>query len=322
MKFAKIHSTGSYLPENIVRNEDLEQFPAAALKLIEQKTGVRERRHAAEGQGTSDLAASAAARCMENSGIDPDELDAIILATSSPDSIQPATGARVQHLLGASNAYAFDINSVCSGSVFAFSMADSMIRSGRAEKVLVVASEVYSRILNREDFSTFPYFGDGAGAVLFVAADRPGIVNSVLHTDGSGADVIMVRAGGSMLPCRDAEEEKDLYFRMDGRKVYEFALEAGPEVVRELLEAEGLGPDDVARVFSHQANINILKELSSVLKIPFERFSLNLDRYGNTAAASTLIALDADMGDLGPGDRLVFVAFGGGLSWGANLIEL
>lgn len=322
---AKIAATGSYVPEEVVLNADLAQFPAEALPLIEQKTGVKARRRAAASQCTSDLAILAAERCLAKSAITADQIDGIILATSSPDRIQPATAVSVQHAIGAGRAFAFDLNSVCSGAIYALQVARSMIESGQCGNVLVLASEVYSRFLNPKDFATFPYFGDGAGAVLLQAGEGvAGIQNCLLRTDGAGADVIQVPGGGSRMPSYQLGKPADAYFRMNGKQVYEFAVTRGSEVVLELLNKAGLGADAVRLIVAHQANINIIQELSLRTGISRDRFFVNLDRYGNTAAASVPIALDEALaqGLARVGDRVVLVGFGGGLSWGAMLVEL
>jgi 3-oxoacyl-[acyl-carrier-protein] synthase III len=320
-----ILSTGSYLPETAVPNEALTRFPATSLPLIEQKTGIRGRRHAAEGQCTSDLGAEAARVCLERAGVDADAVDAVLLATSSPDRIQPATATRVQERIGARRAFAFDINSVCSGAVYGLHLADALVKTGSAHRVLVVASEVYSRYLNPKDFSTYPYFGDGAGAVLVGPEEgERAIVRTLLRSDGTGDEVIQVPAGGTMMPYGRLQSPNDIYFKMRGREVYDFAVTQGEAVVRELLEACGVDCRDVAFVVSHQANINILHELARRLDIDFSKFIVNLDRYGNTAAASVFIAFDELVASSRArrGDLVVLVAFGGGLSWGASLIRI
>ncbi|HEX6463911.1 MAG TPA: ketoacyl-ACP synthase III, partial [Vicinamibacterales bacterium] len=197
-----IVSTGAYVPERAVANEDLTQFPATALPLIREKTGIARRHYAADDQCTSDLALEAARRCLDRAQMPATELDAILLATSSPDRVQPATATRVQDLLGASRAFAFDVNSVCSGALFGLHMGDALIRTGESRYVLVIASELYSRsYVNPRDFSTCACLGDGAGAVLLgPTTDARGVVGSRLHTDGSGRDLIQVPAGGTMLP--------------------------------------------------------------------------------------------------------------------------
>jgi 3-oxoacyl-[acyl-carrier-protein] synthase-3 len=322
LKYSKVISTGSYLPENELKNEELNQFPKATIKLIEEKTGIRSRRHAAESECTSDLAARAASACLNKVSFNPSSIDAIVLATSSPDSSQPSTAARVQHALGAHNAFAFDINAVCSGSVYGIQIADSFIRTGVCKNVLVIGAEVYSKILYSKDFSTYPYFGDGAGAMLLVAHDTPGIVKTILKTDGSGADTIQVQAGGSRIPYDKVKNKRALYFQMDGRAVFDFAVTRGAEIVEVLLKAEKLEKKDIRLVIAHQANINILEALSQRLDIEMGRFYVNLQNYGNTAAASALIAFDEAESILKEGDRVIVVTFGGGLTWGASLIEI
>lgn len=325
MTHTAILATGSYLPRTEIGNADLTWFPAASLPLIEQKTGIRSRRHAADDQCTSDLGIEAGRQCLDRAGVTPGDVDAIVLATSSPDRIQPATATRVQEGLGAAHAFAFDVNSVCSGALYGLHLADALIRSGGARRVLVVAAEVYSRFLNPKDFSTYPYFGDGAGAVLLGPGDGSdrGVIRTVLHSDGAGHDVIQVPGGGTMMPFGRLRSPNDVYFKMRGREVYEFAVAQGSTVVDELLQTCGLDRRDVAFVVPHQANANVLRELAVRLDLDASQVVMNLDRYGNTAAASVLIALDELMtsGRVQRGDHVVCVVFGGGLSWGATLIR-
>ena len=321
---SRVVATGSYLPSKVVKNEDLSQFPQVSISLIAEKTGVRERRHASASENTSDLAIAACRAAVTKAHIGPLEVGCIVLATSSPDRIQPATATRVQHAIGATNAFAFDVNSVCTGSVYALAVADSFIKTGLCKNALVVAAEVYSRFLNPQDVSTYPYFGDGAGAVMLAASEgEAGIVTSVLHSDGSGADVIQIPGGGSLKPLA-ACSPLDGFFRMRGREVFQFATSKGAEVIEELLAKAGVTRENIACVITHQANINIISELSLRLHIPLSRFFVNLDKYGNTAAASVFIALDEALaaGAAKGGDYVVVAAFGGGLSWGATLLKL
>ncbi|MGA2147745.1 MAG: ketoacyl-ACP synthase III [Bryobacteraceae bacterium] len=322
---SKVVATGHFLPEIEIRNADLTQFPPASIALIEEKTGVRARRHAPRSQCTSDLGALASRECLDRAGFDAANLDVLILATSSPDRIQPATATRVQHFIGATRAYAFDVNSVCSGGIYAMQLADALIRSESARSALVVASEVYSRFLNRMDFATYPYFGDGAGAVLLTRSNEgPGILDCVLGSDGAGADLIRIPAGGSMLPYADMTNPSDAFFKMRGKEVFQFAVEKGPSVIAALETRCGLKAEEISWVVAHQANVNILKEISAKCGIPFHKFPVNLDRYGNTAAASVLIAFDELMtsGNTRPGEVAILVAFGGGLSWGGLALRL
>jgi 3-oxoacyl-[acyl-carrier-protein] synthase-3 len=322
---SSIISTGSYLPEKIINNNDLTQFPPNSIGLILQKTGILMRRHAAPEQATSDLAVLSARQCLGKVNLSIDNIDAIIVATSSPDRIQPATAARVQQLLGAKNAFAFDINSVCSGGVYALAIADGLINNGKCKFVLVIASEIYSRFLNPKDFSTYPYFGDGSGAVLLgEGKDKLLIKDIILRTDGNGYDLIQVPAGGTMLPGPLVDNEKDWYFKMSGKEVFAFAVRRAPEIIKELLTRNNIQTEQVSAVIAHQANINIIREISTRSEIPFEKFYINLDKYGNTAGASVHIALDEYLAHNNPikGGYLVLCAFGGGLSWCTALIKL
>ena len=324
-RHAIIYSTGRYLPEKIIHNEDLDQFPDTAKFLISQKTGVFARRHAGENECTSDLAAKAAISCIDKSMMSADAIDGIIVSTSSPDRMQPATATRVQHLIKACNAFAFDINSVCSGSTYGITVADSLIRSGHCDTVLFIAAEVYSKILNPQDFSTFPYFGDGAGAMLLTAdSERRGVLQSVLSTEGSGCDVISVPGGGTMMPYSRLRSPSDACFRMKGKAVFEFAVVRGAEVIQQLLEKAKVSIDEIKCFICHQANVNIITGIAHKVKASVRLFYMNLFRYGNIASASILIALDEalEKGVIQKGDLVMTVAFGGGLSWGANLIEI
>lgn len=317
-----ITATERYLPSRVIRNKDLTQFPANAIPLIAQKTGVLERRHAEPGEFTSDLAAKAGIAALVKAGMAPSDLEAIVLATSSPDRIQPATAARVQALMKACNACAFDVNSVCAGAVFAIAIADAFIQSGRFRNTLVIGSEIYSRMLNPQDFSTYPYFGDGAGAALLGTSDvGPSILQTVLHTDGNGSDIIQIPGGGTMKPFGECEPQ-DMFFRMRGKDVFDFAVTRGSEVLREALG--GTLAEQVRCVITHQANVNIITEISKRTNIPRDKFFVNLDKYGNTAAASVLIALDEarEQGATNGAGILILAAFGGGLSWGAVRIKL
>lgn len=326
LRTAGIAAVASYLPPRRVTNEELTQFPKATIPLIEQKTGVKSRHYASNGQSTSDLALEAASLCLQKAGADPLDIDAIVLSTSSPDRIQPATAARVQALLGARNAMAFDINAVCTGGLYALQVANAFIRAELYDNVLVVAAEVYSRFLNPRDFATCPYFGDGAGALLVRPEPRSdrGIFQTLLKTDGAGWDLIAIRAGGAMIPLHQITNPNDAYFSMRGKEVFEFAVTRGSEVIRQLLDSAGLAAEEVAAVVAHQANRNVLAAIADRTGIPISKFPIVLDRYGNTASASVFICLDeaVSTGHVRAGENVVLVAFGGGLTWGAMLVRL
>jgi 3-oxoacyl-[acyl-carrier-protein] synthase-3 len=241
--------------------------------------------------------------------------------------VQPPTATRTQAGLGAPQAFAFDMNSVCAGSTYGMCVSDALIRSGRYENVLFIAAEMYSKILNPNDFSTLPYFGDGAGAVLFEAAANgdsdKGIRHSCLGSDGHLCEEVGVFGGGTIIPFKRLPHPNSVYLKMNGRAIKEFALRRAPEIMARLASESGISFDEVDCVICHQANINIIKEISSQLNIPFEKFYINLDRYGNTASASVIIALDEaiECNMIREGSLVVAVSFGGGLNYGANLIQ-
>ena len=325
---SQVLSTGSYLPERVVKNEDMTQFSAKSIPYIAAKTGILARRHAEENQATSDLAVKAALRCLCRVGLEATDLDGIILATSTPDQPMPATSAIIQARIGAKNAFAFDINAACSGAIVALQTADTMLRGGCARRILVLASEVLSRFQDPDDFSTYPYFGDGAGAVLLEATERPSkpcITHTLLHTDGRGADLIRILAGGSRIPFTTVKDPQLLYFQMKGKAVFEFAVAKGAELIEALCCSCQLSKSALRHLVLHQANIHILAAIAQKTGIPMERFMVNLHRYGNTGAASPLIALDElwdqhpDAGLEGP---IFLIGFGAGLTWGGLALAL
>ena len=326
IKGVVITTTGRQLPEKIIHNNDMIQYSEEARQLISKKTGVFARRVALESECTSDLAAKAALNCLGKIAFSPEQIDGIILSTSSPDRMQPATATRVQHMIGARKSFAFDINSVCAGSVFGIAMADALIRTEKYQNILFIAAEMYSKILNKNDFSTYPFFGDGAGAILF-QADRTssgGVLHSCLRTDGSASNTICVPAGGTMMPYAKMTSERSAYFRMKGIDVFTFAVEKSCEIIMQLISDAGVSLSDVKCFVCHQANVNIIQSIAGTIGVSAGLFYMNLDRYGNTASASIPIALDEALTDgiITSGDLVVTVAFGGGLSWGANLIRI
>jgi 3-oxoacyl-[acyl-carrier-protein] synthase-3 len=324
MKNTIISATASYLPEKVVLNEQLTQFPESSRPLIATKTGVLSRRVAPEYSCTSDLAIEAGLACLKKANFPPEQVQGVLLSTSSPDCVQPPTAARAQAGLGVTNAFAFDMNSVCSGSTYGICMADALIRSGRFENILFIAAEMYSKILNPKDFGTAPYFGDGAGAILFEAgqSDR-GVLHSCLGTDGEMNGEVGVFGGGTLNPLNRLPNPNSIYLKMNGRAIMEFALRRGSEIIRRLVDETGITLAEVDCFICHQANVNILKQLALILDVPFEKLFVNLDRYGNTASASVIIALDEAIESemIHKGSLVVTVAFGGGLSYGANLIR-
>jgi 3-oxoacyl-[acyl-carrier-protein] synthase-3 len=262
---------------------------------------------------------------LEVANLKPSELDLIIVATSSPEHIFPSTACLVQDRLGASNAGAFDLLAACTGFIYALQTGAQMIRSGSFKNVLVIGAETLSRFTNWKDRNTCILFGDGAGAVVLQASDLPGgVLSAVLRSDGSGADLLTLPAGGSHLPASlETVEKGQHYIQMNGREVFRFATRVMAQATREAVEAAQLTLEDVSLIIPHQANQRIIDSAARSLEIPLERFVTNIDRYGNTSTASIPIAMieAIEQGRLNPGDRLVVVGFGAGLTWGAALIE-
>ena len=324
-----ILGTGSNLPGDSVPNSSFTQFPAQMLSLIEEKTGIYRRHYVAKNQSTSDLALAAIDACLNSTCIDRTDIDALIVATSSPDYIHPPTAAVVQGKAGLINAFAFDINSVCSGAIYALQMADSLIKSNFCKRVMVVAAEAYSRFLDCNAINVYPYFGDGAGAVLLEGGSaigsrrRSGILHALLGTDGTKFETIIIPAGGARLPGPQCTNQSDFYFRMKGRDVFNFAIAKGSQIILQCLEEANVNLQEIDCVITHQANINIIDGISKRTNISREKFFVNLNKYGNTAAASVLIALDEafQTKKIGSGALVILVTFGGGLSWGAMLVR-
>jgi 3-oxoacyl-[acyl-carrier-protein] synthase III len=326
-RYAQIVGWGYHVPSKVITNHDLEQIVDTQDEWIRTRTGIEERHVAAAPQETSaSLGILAARKALDVADIHPNKIDLIICATSSPEHIFPATASIIQDGLGASNAGAFDLSAACSGFVYALSMARGHILAGDAEYVLVIGAETLSRIVDWTDRGTCVLFGDGAGAVLVAASNVPGgIMATVLGSDGSGADLLTVPAGGSAMPSTlETVSNGSHYIKMDGRAVFRFATRVMAEATTQVLAKAGLTVQDVDLVIPHQANQRIIQ--NSVLKqlqIPEEKVFINLQKYGNTSTASIPIALceAIEAGKVKPGDKLVFVGFGGGLSWGACAIE-
>ena len=316
---------GSYVPPHEMSNEDWAEIVETSDEWITTKTGMKRRRIADKDTHTSDLAVEACKRALDDAGLTPDDIDLVILATSSPDVPLSSTAGIIQEKLGCSDCGAFDINAVCAGWVYALDVGSRFAGTPGYDKVLVVGSEIYSRILNWQDRTTCVLFGDGAGAaVLTEVEDGKGILGSWLTSDGSGSGVIEIPAGGVRVPIpSDNFEEGMQYFHMDGRAVWNFAIEAFPQAVFSALERVGKSLDEVDLVIPHQANINIIKAGMEKLGLPMEKTFTNLHKYGNTAGASVPIAMREamDEGLIVPGSLVVTAAFGGGLAWGANVIQ-
>lgn len=325
MIYAQVLATGGAVPDRVVGNDFFSYLVEDADNWIFSRTGIRERRFVDESQATSDLATIAAANALSRGNIDPAELDCIIVGTSTADMILPATACMVQKNIGAVNAFAFDMNAVCSSFVFAVETADNFIRSGKYQKILVIGADTYSKILDFQDQTTCPLFGDGAGAMILGAtAEKKGILQSIVRSDGKGWELIQVPSSGSRKPITaETIALRDNTFKMAGKSVFVFATDVIPRIIEEVTAGAGIKPEDLDHIIPHQANVRIIDFISKKTGIAKEKFLLNLDRYGNTAAASVGLALDENLrnGVIKAGDLVLMMGFGGGLSWGGILIR-
>jgi 3-oxoacyl-[acyl-carrier-protein] synthase-3 len=316
--FSRIVGTGSYLPEKIVTNDDLARTLDTSDEWIRTRTGICSRHVAADGQLASDLALPAAQKALKAAGVDAADVDLIIVATTTPDMIFPSTACILQAKLGAVGCPAFDVQAVCSGFVYALSIADLFIRAGKAKNALIVGTEVYSRILDWSDRGTCVLFGDGAGAVVVVASDQPGIIESRLHADGRHKDMLCVPGsvnGGKVWGSP--------FVHMDGGAVFKFAVRVFEEGANEVLQAAGLHIADVDWFIPHQANIRIMEATARKLGLPKEKVIVTVHHHGNTSAASIPLALDEAVQDgrILDGQTLLLEGVGGGFTWGATLLR-
>jgi len=315
---SRIVGTGSYLPEKILTNADLEKIVDTSDEWIRSRTGIRSRHIAADGELTSDLALPAAQKALQSAGVAAGDLDMIIVATTTPDMIFPSTACILQSRLGIAGCPAFDLQAVCSGFVYALGTADLFIRAGQAKKVLVVGAEVYSRILDWNDRGTCVLFGDGAGAVVLAASNTPGILATRLHADGSYKDHLSVP--GSVCGGKVCGRP---FVHMDGGSVFRFAVRVFEEVAHEVLDQAGLKVSDLDWFVPHQANIRIMEATARRLGLPVEKVIATVDHHGNTSAASIPLALDEAVRDgrIRPGQTLLLEGVGGGFTWGAVLLR-
>jgi 3-oxoacyl-[acyl-carrier-protein] synthase III len=314
----QIVGSGSFVPDNVVTNEDLASLGCDA-EWIVQRTGIRERRHVPAGMHTSDLAATAAERCLAAAGVDRAEVDLVVLGTMTPDRLLPATATEVQRRLGL-NCAAMDLSAACAGFTYALGTAMQFVATGCSRRALVIGADANSRIVDPQDVKTYPLFGDGGGAVLLApGSPEQGALAYSLGADGSGADLLCRSIGGIVRPQAGAAAEGgSWYLEMDGRPVFKWAVRLVEESVREVLQAAGLATDQVDCWLLHQANVRILDAAVEALGIERERVVMHMDRYGNTSAGSIPIALDETLraGGIRRGDHVVMSGFGAGLAWG------
>ncbi|TXH01609.1 MAG: ketoacyl-ACP synthase III [Rhodocyclaceae bacterium] len=323
-RFSCVRGTGSYLPPNRVSNAELVAELArrgveSSDEWIVERTGIRARHFVADGVFSSDLALEASKRALVAAGMDAASLDLIVVATSTPDMVFPSTAAILQHKLGVAGCPAFDVQAVCSGFVYAMTVADSMIRSGSANRVLVVGAEVFSRLLDFNDRTTCVLFGDGAGAVVMEASEQPGVLATDLHADGRHVGILCVPghvSGGAILG--------DPMLKMDGQAVFKLAVGVLEDSARTVLARAGLDSGDVDWLIPHQANIRIMQSTARKLRISMDKVVVTVDQHGNTSAASIPLALDCAVRDgrVHGGDRVLLEGVGGGFTWGSVLLQM
>jgi 3-oxoacyl-[acyl-carrier-protein] synthase-3 len=320
--FARIAGTGSYLPEKVLTNADIEKLVDTSDEWIVSRSGIRERHLVADGQTTSDMAFEAAKRAMDAAGVDASELELIIVGTTTPDFIFPSTACLVQNRLGALGCAAFDVNAACSGFLFGLTVADKFIRSGSVKTALVIGAESLTRMLDWSDRNTCVLFGDGAGAVVLKADSETGILSTHLHADGSKKDLLHCPVGVSA-GFKEGEKNAGVRVLMTGSDVFKYAVKALDSVVEETLAANGLDRHAIDWLIPHQANLRIIEATAKRLDMPMERVIVTVHKHGNTSSGSVPLALDEAVrsGKVQRGQLLLLEAFGGGFTWGAALLR-
>ncbi len=324
---AKILGTGSFFPEKMLTNKDLEKMVETNDEWIVERTGIKARRIAEDGVVTSDLALKASQRALEAAGRTPEDIDMIIFATVSPDQVMPSAACELQHKLGCRNIMAFDLSAACTGFVYSLSVAEQFVRSGMYKNVLVIGAEILHRLVNYKDRGTCILFGDGAGAAVVGPAEENeenGILSMHLHADGSLGDLFVLPAGGSKIPFRQNVLDKDLqYVQMKGKEIFKNAVRTMSQCCQEALDANNLSKDDVDWVIPHQANRRIIEAVGRHFGIPDEKIIYDLETKGNTSAATVPMALDAAVKDgrIKRGDMVLLTAFGAGLTSGSILLR-
>jgi len=325
MPYAHITGWGMYVPEKVLTNDDLAQMVDTNDEWIRDRTGIRERRIAAKDETTASLAMEAASNALRIAKLPPTALDLIIVATSSPEYTFPSTASIVQDGIGARHAGAFDLSAACTGFIFALNMASQAIRSGQIKTALVIGSETLSRLVDWTDRNTCILFGDGAGAFVLQADDEPGgVLSAVMRSDGSGGDLLTIPGGGSKNPASAQTVLDGMHFiHMNGNEVFRFATRVMATASKEAIDKAGLEISDIALIVPHQANLRIIQAAARGLKLPMDRFMVNVDKYGNTSTASIPLAVceAVEQGLLQRGDNTVMVGFGAGLTWGSLAVR-
>lgn len=322
---ARIIGTGSYLPDRVLTNFDLEKMVDTSNDWIVTRTGIEERRIAADEQSTSDLATIAAQRALDMAGVAAEDIDLIVMGTITGDYPWPATACIVQSNLGAKNAYAYDLSAACSGFLYALSSANDFLMSGRGKRALVIGAETLSRIIDWEDRNTCVLFGDGAGAVVLEAQEGDaGVLSCHLHSDGSYLELLYQPGFGAKIPpSQKAFDDRSSYLKMQGNEVFKVAVRSLTEVSKEALAANGVTSSEISQFIPHQANLRILEATAKRLKLTDEQTFVNVNKYGNTSGATIPIAIDEAYrnGLLKEGDLILSAAFGGGFTWASTLIR-
>lgn len=318
MIYSRIAGTGSYLPEKVLTNHDLESMVETTDQWITDRTGIKKRHIAADDETTTDLAYQAAIKAIEAAGISNNDIDLIIVATTTPTRIFPSTASLLQHKLGIGGCPAFDVQAVCTGFVYALTVADKFIKAGGVNNVLVIGAETFSRIIDWTDRNTCVLFGDGAGAVVLQASEQPGILSTHIHSDGSYNELLHVPTGPGSAVTNDAA-----YVDMQGNEVFKVAVKTLSSIVDETLDANQMAKTDVDWLIPHQANIRIIAATARKLNMSMDHVVVTVDEHGNTSAASIPLALDVAVRDgrIKRGETLLFEAFGGGFTWGSALIQ-
>ncbi len=319
--YAHITGWGMHVPEKELTNEEISKMVDTTDEWIQERSGIKTRRIAGKDDSSASLGAEAAINALKMAQIDPRDLDLVVVATSTPEHIFPSTASIIQNKIGAVNAGAFDVSAACTGFIFALNMASQAIRSGSIKSAVIIGTETLSRFVDWTDRGTCVLFGDGAGAFVLQASEKPGgVISSIMRSDGSGADLLSIPAGGSAIPANADTISQGLHLiQMNGREVFRFATRVMAKASQEAIDKAGLKIEDISLFVPHQANKRIIEAAARGLKLPIERFAINVDKYGNTSTASIPIAaFEAfENGKINKGDNVILVGFGAGLTWGA-----
>ena len=324
LRNANITAVGKYLPKNILTNADLEKMVDTNDEWIQSRTGIQERRIVDKGEASVEMSVNAIQQILDSRNLDPTEIDAIIVGTVTPDMLFPSCAALIQHRIGATNAWGYDLSAACSGFIFALQSGSALIESGQCEKVIIVGVDTMSSILDYEDRNTCILFGDGAGAVLLEPSTEYGVIDAIMRVDGGGGDYLKIPAGGSLhRTSHETVDKKMHYIQQDGRTVYKFAVKGMADISYELATRNNLTNDDIDLFIPHQANKRIIDAAAKRLGLPDEKVLININKYANTTAGTIPIGIveAVETNRLKKGDNLILASFGAGFTWGATYIK-